>query len=136
MKANHKRLKAVLASEVRNFDPSSIASKFVKFSLFDNFFPDLAKFQDLDNFSLFNFLNLDNFPYFLMCFISFPPILNPFSSLLPLFLLKASLLLLFLLEADLLSSFLLKADLSGYPVVFSIEVSKATILLKPQINRL
>ena len=62
MKASHKRLKAVLVSGVRNFSPSSVTSKLVEFPFFDNFFPNLAKFRDLDVFSLFDFLDLDNFP--------------------------------------------------------------------------
>ena len=44
IKASRKRLKAVLALEVKNFGPASITSKLVEFLLFDNFFPDLAKF--------------------------------------------------------------------------------------------
>ena len=61
VKANCKRLKVVLASGVRNFGLSSVASKLIEFPLFDNFFPDLAKFQDLDVFLPFNFPDLDNF---------------------------------------------------------------------------
>ena len=61
MKASHKQLKAVLVLGVRNFGPTSIASKLVEFPFFDNFFPNLAKFQDLDVFSLFDFFDLDNF---------------------------------------------------------------------------
>ena len=44
MKANRKRLKAVLALGVRNFGPSFVALELVEFPPFDNFFPDLAKF--------------------------------------------------------------------------------------------
>ena len=44
MKAGHKRLKAILASGIRNFGPTSVAFKLVEFLLFDDFFPDLAKF--------------------------------------------------------------------------------------------
>ena len=117
MKVNRKRLKAVLASGVRNFGLFSIASKLVKFPLFDNFFPDLAKFQDLDVFSLFDFLD------FLACWTPFPPIPNLLTSPLPLFLPEAGMLSSFLLEADLLPSFLLGAGSSGDLVVFSIEVS-------------
>ena len=61
MKASRKRLKAVLALGVKNSGLSSVVLKLVEFSFFDNFFPDLAKFQDLDIFSLFDFLDLDNF---------------------------------------------------------------------------
>ena len=112
-------------SGVRNFGPSSVASKLVEFPLFDNFFPDLAEFQDLDVFSLFDF------PDFLACSTPFPPTPNPSTSPSPSFLPEAGLLLSFLLEADLLPLVLLGAGSSGDPVVFSIEVSGAAILLKP-----
>ena len=137
MKANYKRLKTVLASGVRNFGLSSVALKLIEFPLFDNFFPDLAKFWDLDVFSLFdfpdlnNFRDLDVFPDFLACSTPFPPILTLSTLPLPLFFLEIGLLLLFLLEADLLLSFLLGAGLLGNLAVFSIEMSRATILLKP-----
>ena len=62
MKASRKWLKAVLASGVRNFGPTFIASKIVEFPLFEDFFSDLAKFRDLDVFLLFDFFDLDNFP--------------------------------------------------------------------------
>ena len=130
MKASRKRLKAVLASGVRNFDPTFVVSKLVEFSLFDNFFLDLAKFQDLNVFSLFDFPDLDNFPDFLAYSIPFPPTPNLLISLLPSFFSKANLLLSFLLMANLLPSFLLGAGLSGNPIVFSIEVYGAAILLK------
>ena len=137
MKANHKQLKAVLVSGVRNFDLSFVVSKLIEFPLFDNFFSDLAKFRDLDIFSLFDFLDLDDFrgldifPDFLACFTPFLPTPNPSTSLSPLFFPEAGLLLSFLLKADLLPSFLLGAGSSADPVVFSIEVSRAAILLKP-----
>ena len=60
VKASHKRLKVVLASGVKNFGPASVASKLVEFPLFDNFFPDLVKFQDLNIFS--NFLVCSTLP--------------------------------------------------------------------------
>ena len=50
VKASRKGLKAVLVLRVRNFDPVFVTSKLVKFPLFDNFFPDLAEFQDLNVF--------------------------------------------------------------------------------------
>ena len=53
MKASRKQLKTVQTSGVRNFCPASIASKLVKFPLFNNFFLDLAKFRDLNVFSDF-----------------------------------------------------------------------------------
>ena len=77
IKANHKWLKVNLVSRVRNFSPSSVVSKLVEFPLFDNFFPDLAKFQDLNVFLLFDFPNLDNFPNFLICSTLFLSIPNP-----------------------------------------------------------
>ena len=119
MKANRKRLKADLASGVRKLSPASVAPKLGEFPLFDEFFPDLADFRELDVFWLFDF------PDFLACSIP-PP--NPSISPLPLFLPEAGLLLLFLLEADLMLSFLLGA---GSLVVFNIKVSRASILLKP-----
>ena len=137
VKANHKQLKAVLASGVKNFGPSSVALELIEFLLFDNFFPDLAEFQDLDVFSLFNFSDLDNFqdldvfPNFLVCSTPFPPTPNPSISPSPSFFPKAGLLSSFLLEANLLPSFLLGAGSSSDPVVFSIEVNGAAILLKP-----
>ena len=143
VKISRKRLKAVLASGVRNFSSTSVASKLVEFPIFDIFFLDLAKFRDLDVFSLFNFLDLDNFPHldnfrdldvfpnFLVCSTPFLLIPNPLTSPLPLFLLEADLLLLFLLEADLLPLFLLGAGSSDNLVVFSIEMSGVAILLKP-----
>ena len=48
MKVNYKQLKAILVLRVKKLDPIFIASKLDKFPLFDNF-------------SLFNFYNLDNF---------------------------------------------------------------------------
>ena len=60
-KASCKRLKAVLALEVRNFGLASVAPKLVEFLLFDDFFSNLAKFQDLDVFSLFDFSDLNDF---------------------------------------------------------------------------
>ena len=123
MNASHKRLKADLASGVRKLGPDSVAPKLGEFPLFDEFFPDLADFRDLDVFWPFDF------PDFLTC--STPPS-NPSILPSPSFLPEAGLLSLFLLEADLLPSFLLGA---GSFVVFNIEVSRAAILLKPWINR-
>ena len=51
MKTSHKRLKAVLASEVRKLGPVSVALKLDKFPLFDGFF----------DFSSFDFPKLNNF---------------------------------------------------------------------------
>ena len=131
---NHKRLKVILVSKVRNFDPSFVVLKLVEFSLFKNFFPDLAKFWNLNVFSLFDFPYLNNFLDFLAYSILFSPTRNPLVSLLLSFFLKTSLLLLFLLKADLLLSFVLRASLFSDLVVFSIEVSETTIWMKPWIN--
>ena len=125
VKASCKWLKAILASGVRNFGLTSIASKLVEFLLFDNFFLELVEFQDLDLFSLFDF------PDFLACSIPFPPIPNPLTLLLPLIFPEVGLLSLFILEADLLLSFPLETGLSGNQVVFNFEVSRAAILLEP-----
>ena len=122
-------------SEVKNFGLAFVASKLVEFLLFDHFFPDLAEFQDLDIFLLFDFPDLDNFPDFLACSTLFLLIPNLLTLLLLLFFSKIDLLLSFQLESDLLLLFLLEAGLSGNPVVFSIKVSRAAILLKPKINR-
>ena len=115
MKANYKWLKAILALGFKNFGPSSVVSKLVKFPLFDNFFLDLAKFQDLNIFSLFDFPNLDNFPNFLAYSTPFLPTLN----------------LLILLSPTLSCS---GVNFSGGTVVFSIEMGRAAILLKPWMN--
>ena len=123
MYASRKRLKANLALGVRKLGPDSVMPKLGEFPLFDEFFPDLADFRDLDVFWPFDF------PDFLACFTS-PP--NLLTSPLPSFLPDAGLLSSFQLEADLLPSFLLGA---GSLVVLNIEVSEAIILLKPWMNR-
>ena len=51
MKANRMRLKADLVSRVRKLGPLFLASKLGEFPLFDGFF----------DFSLLDFLDLDNF---------------------------------------------------------------------------
>ena len=126
--ANHKRLKAILALRIRNFGSSSVVLELVKFPLFDDFFPNLAEFRDLNVFSHFDFLD------FLVCFTPFLPTPNLSTLSLPSFLSKTDLLLLFLHKADLLLWFLLGAGLLSDPIIFSIEVSSAIILLKPWIN--
>ena len=130
MKISRKQLKTVLILRVRNFDLAFVILNLVKFLFFDNFFPDLAKFKDLDIFSLFDFLNLDNF-FDLAYFILFLPISNLSTLLSPSFFSEASLLLSFLLKTDLLPSFLLRVDLLGNSIVFNIKVSGIVILLKP-----
>ena len=126
IKTRRKWLKVVLALGVRNFGPSFVVSKLVEFPLFDDFFLDLANFPDLDNFQ-----DLDVFPDFLAYSTPFLLIPNlstlPFPSFFP----KAILLLLFLLKANLLLLFLLGTSLLGDLVIFSIEISRAAILLKP-----
>ena len=120
VKANRKQLKAVLASGVKNFGPSFVASKLVEFPLFDNFFPDLAEFRDLDVFSLFDFPDLDNFRDLdnFLVFDNFPhfsidssPLLTPST----------------LLAASTSSATSTCDDI----VIFSIDISGTVILLKP-----
>ena len=124
VKASHKWFKIILVLGVKNFDLAFIVLKLVEFSFFNNFFFDLAKFQNLDVFLLFNFSD------FLAFSIPFLPILNLLTSLLLSFFLKAYLLSLFLLKADLLPSILPRASLLDNSVIFSIVVNGATILLK------
>ena len=107
-------LKIIPASMVRNFGPSSVALKLVEFPFFDDFFLDLAKFQDLDVFSLFDFLDLDNF----RVFDNFPHF--SIDSSLPLTLLTL-----------LTASTSLAISTCDDTVVFSIDVNGADILLKP-----
>ena len=123
MKANRKRLKADLASGVRKLGPASVAPKLGEFPLFDEFFPDLADFWDLDVFWPFDF------PDFL-AYSTSPT--NPSTSPSPSFLPEAGLLSLFLLEADLLPLFLLGV---GSLIIFNIEMTGVAILLKLWINR-
>ena len=118
MKASYKWLKADLALGIKKLRPDFVAPKLGEFPLFDEFFPDLADFWDLDIFWSFDF------PDFLACST---PQSNPSTSLLPSFIPKTGLLSLFLLEADLLLLFLLGA---GLLVVLNIEMSGAAILLK------
>ena len=137
VKVNCKQLKADLAIGVKKLGPLSLALKLGKFPLFGGFFdfPNLENFWDLANF--FDFLD------FLTCSTPSSPNLSTsplplfFSEagLLPLFLLETDLLPLFFLEAGLLHLFLLKTGSLGDPVIFNIEVSGATILLKLWMNR-
>ena len=103
MNASRKRFKAALALEIRKFGPLSLLLKLGEFSLFDKFFLDLANFRDLNNFWPFDF------PDFLA--ISIPPTLS--------------------LPLPSSTSSLSKFQLFGGIDVFSIKVSRATILLKP-----
>ena len=52
---SHKKLKIALALEVKKFGSFFLVLKLGKFSIFDNFFSDLANFWDLNNLSLFDF---------------------------------------------------------------------------------
>ena len=90
-------------SEVKKLGPFFLMSKLGKFSLFDNFFPDLANFRDLHNFPVF-----DYFPYF-----------------------SINLLLLSILPVSLAVSTLLVTIIYDNIIVFSIDVSSTAILLKP-----
>ena len=109
MKAIYKRLKAALALRVKKLGPSSLALKLGKFLLFDKLFLDLANFLDLDNFWPFDF------PEFLAIFaLSLPTLSSPSPS----------------------STFSLsEIEFSGDATVFSIEINRAAILLKPWMNR-
>ena len=111
MKASHKQLKASLAPGVKKLDAASVTPKLGEFPLFDKFFLDLVKFQDLDNF--FNFPPFD-FPDFVAS--SSLSLLIPNLTILPLPFSTSG------------------PDMSGDPVVFNIEVSGAAILLKPWMN--
>ena len=115
VKANRRRLNASLASRVRNFGLSFVALKLVEFPLYDNFFPNLAIFRDLDIFSLFDFPNFDNFPNLLACSIPFQPTSNLSTS------------------SSSIHSYS-GVNFSDGIDVFSIEMSGAIILLKPWIN--
>ena len=117
VKANHKQLKADLASGVRKLGPSSIALKLGEFPLFDGFL-DLAdfllfEFPDLANFSGFGSTHFDS------SFDSLPPLTSPT-----------------LLAAKTLTPInLLVANTYDDMAVFSIDVSGVAILLKPLMNQ-
>ena len=113
MKANHKRLKADLALGIRKLGPISLVPELGEFPLFDEFFPDLDDFWDLAD-----FCDLDVFwPFDLSDFLAISTPLPSTSS------------------PPSLSSISSNVDLSGSAAVFSIEVSRAAILLKPWMNR-
>ena len=116
MMASRKQLKAVLASKVKNFGLISIAPKLCEFSLFNNFFLDLANFWDLNNFSPFKFYDLDKF--WLFNFLNFLVIFSLLS-------ISNSSTLLSPIPSHLGVNFF------DNIVVFSIEMSRITILLKP-----
>ena len=56
MKDNYKQLKTVLILGIKKLGLFFLALNLGKFPLFNNFFPDLVNFWDLNNFSLFEFL--------------------------------------------------------------------------------
>ena len=120
IKTNHKRLKAVLVLEIRKLGSFFLALKLGEFLLFDDFFLDLANFQDFNNFSPFKFLDLNNFWFFdnfsvFNNFLYFLIILSPlFKSLI-------------LLAANIL----LVSSTYNNIVIFSLDVNNTTILLKP-----
>ena len=116
VKANHKQLKDVLASGVRSFGSAFVISKLDEFLLFDNFFPDLANFWDLDNFLPFEFFDLNKF--WLFNFLDFLIIFSP----LP------------ISNLSILLSPIFSHSKINFPnsiIVFSIQMSGAAILLKP-----
>ena len=110
MKANCKQLKAALALGVRKLGPAFLLSKLGEFLLFDGFL-DLAHFLPFEFPNLDDFRPFYNFPDFLVS--SSPPPPSPNLTTLPLLFSTSGF------------------DMSGNPVVFNIEVSKAAILLKP-----
>ena len=112
MKASRKRLKAALASGVKKLGPAFLASKLGEFLIFDNFL-DLAKFLPFEFPNLDNFRPFDNFCDFLASF-SPPSTPNPTTS-----------------PSPFSSS---GPDMSGDPVVLSIEVNRAAVLLNPWMN--
>ena len=114
VKTSRKRLKVSLVPEIKKLGPVSVAPKLDEFPLFGGFFdfspldfPDLDNFWDLTKFWIFDF------PDFLASSSPLPPLLTPNIT---------TLLLLFPT---------LGLDTSGDLVIFSIEVNRAAILLKP-----
>ena len=112
VKANRKQLKAALASGVKKLDPLFLALKLGVFPLFDGFL-------DIVNLLLFEFLDLDNF----RPFDNFPVFNDD-----PFFLidLLSPSTLLILLAA----SISLVASTCDNIVIFNIDISGATILMK------
>ena len=108
IKASYKQLKDILTSKFKKHGLVFLILNINKFSLINYFFPNLAKFWDLDNFS--------NFCGFLFGFLLF----NPITILLPLFFSKTNILLLFLLNSV----------ISGNLVIFNIKIYRDAILLK------
>ena len=98
-------------SKVKKLDFVSVISKLDKFLLFDNFFFNLAKFWDLNNFLSFEFLDLNNFLIF--GFRNF----------------SINLLLSLLLSILLAISTLLVINIYNNIIVFSINLSNVVILL-------
>ena len=96
---------------------TSFLLKLGKFSLFDDFFSDLVKFWDLNNLSLFDFLDLYNFLIF-----SFTNFLINLS--LPLILLT-----LLVINTLLIINILLIANIYDNMIVFYININNIAILL-------
>ena len=92
IKTNLKRLKATLVSEIKKLGLLSLILKLGEFLLFDNFIPDLAYFQDLDNFLPFEFPDLNNFFDFLGFLIGSSSLPNPTTTPLPSFFIEAGML--------------------------------------------
>ena len=103
MKANYKQLKTILVSEVKKLNLFFLALKLGEFLFFNNFFLDLANFQDLNNFLAFN-----NFPHFSI---------NSSLSSMP--------------STSLAANTLLAISMCDKIIVFNIDISDATILLRP-----
>ena len=110
IKASHKQLKATLALGVKKLSPIYLASNLRKFPLFNSFL-------DLVDFSLYDFLGLDNF----LVFSSTNFLINLLPSLISLNLLMVSILLVL--------SILLVANICDDIIVFNIVVNGRAILL-------
>ena len=76
MNVSCKQLKASLVPEVKKLGSVFLALKLGEFLLFDDFFLDLADFQNLDNFLLFKFLD---FLAYSIPSLSTPTLLSPLS---------------------------------------------------------
>ena len=116
MNISLKQLKFFLAPDIKKLGLTSLASKLGKFSLFNNFFLDLANFWDLDNFLPFEFSDLNNFRIFdnIFDFLAYfiPLLLTP------------------TLFSPSVTAYFLEIDLFDDIVIFSMKVNRVAILLK------
>ena len=116
MNASNKQLKAILMLKMRKLSLAFIIPKLGEFSLFNNFYPNLVKFWDLDNFLLFKFLDLNSFLIFGFTHFSI------------------NLSLPLILPTLLAISILLVSSICNDIGVFSIDISDIAILLNFYIN--